>query len=59
MRALRLRFSQSFANLRQRFNHAIVLSTIQRFGSTTKPLAWSERLTISVVRVGKIKASAV
>src|SRR6202163_5135666 len=59
IRALRLRFSQSLASLRQRFNQAMVRSTIQRFGSTTKPLAWSERLTISVVRVGKIKASAV
>ena len=26
----------------------MVRSTIQRLGSTTKPLAWSERLTISV-----------
>jgi len=36
--ALRLRFSQSFASRRQRLSHAMVRSTIQRLGSTTKPL---------------------
>src|ERR1019366_9535409 len=36
-RALRLRFSQSLASLRQRFSQAIERSTIQRFGRTTKP----------------------
>jgi hypothetical protein len=48
--AVRLRFSQSFANRRQRFSQAMVRSTIQRLGSTTKPLIRSERLTISVLR---------
>ena len=37
MRAVKLRFSQSFANLRQRLSQAIVRSTIQRLGSVTKP----------------------
>ena len=37
--ALRLRFSQSLANLRQRLSQAMVRSTTQRRGSTTKPLA--------------------
>src|SRR5277367_1147866 len=46
-RALRLRFSQSLASRRQRFNQAIVRSTIQRLGNGTNPLARSERLTIS------------
>jgi ABC-type ATPase involved in cell division len=32
-RALRLRFSQSLASRRQRFNQAMVRSTIQRLGS--------------------------
>jgi DNA-binding transcriptional LysR family regulator len=41
------RFSQSLARRRHRLSHAKVRSTIQRFGSTTKPRAWSERLTIS------------
>src|SRR5271154_4362584 len=58
-RALRLRFSQSLASRRQRFNQAIVRSTIQRLGSGTNPLARSQRLTISVSRLGKTPASAV
>ena len=37
--ALRLRFSQSFASRRQRLSHAMVRSTTQRRGRTTKPLA--------------------
>ena len=37
--ALRLRFSQSLLNRRQRFSQASVLSTTQRLGNTTKPLA--------------------
>jgi hypothetical protein len=37
--ALRLRFSQSLASLRQRLSHAMVRSTIHRFGSTINPLA--------------------
>src|SRR5271156_4961744 len=58
-RALRLRFSQSLASRRQRFNRAIVRSTIQRLGNGTNPLARSERLTISVLRLGRTLASAV
>src|SRR5215472_2229998 len=46
--ALRLRFSQSFASLRQRLSQAKVRSTTQRRGSTTNPFVRSERLTISV-----------
>ncbi len=38
-RALWLRFSQSLAGRRQRLNQAMERSTIQRLGSTTKPLA--------------------
>src|ERR1700692_2678774 len=58
-RALRLRFSQSLASRRQRFNQAIVRSPIQRLGNGTNPLARSERLTISVLRLGKTLPSAV
>ena len=58
-RALRLRFSQSLASRRQRFNQAMVRSTIQRFGNGTNPLARSERLTISVLRLGRTLLSAV
>jgi hypothetical protein len=36
--ALRLRFSQSLASLRQRLSQAMVRSTTQRRGSTTNPL---------------------
>ncbi len=39
MRAVRMRFSQSFASLRQRLSQAIVRSTIQRLGSVTKAFA--------------------
>src|SRR5664279_4440407 len=45
--ALRLRFSQSLASRLHRPSHANVRSTTHRFGKTTKPLARSERLTIS------------
>src|ERR1017187_9640566 len=38
---LRLRFSQSFASLRQRLSQAMVRSTIQRLGSTANPLIGS------------------
>ena len=55
---LMLRFSQSLAKRRHRFNHAIERSTIHRLGNARKPLAASERLTISVSRFGKIDASA-
>src|SRR5450432_1817248 len=58
-RALRLRFSQSLASRRQRFNQAMVRSTIQRFGNGTNHLAQSERLTISVLRLGRTLSSAV
>ena len=51
--ALRLRFSQSLASLRQRLSQAMVRSTIQRWGKTTNPLTRSERLTISTLRCGK------
>src|SRR5436305_9115946 len=44
--ALRLRFSQSLASLRQRLSQAKVRSTTQRRGSTTNPFVRSERLTI-------------
>src|SRR6516225_6108747 len=56
--ALRLRFSQSFASLRQRLSQAKVRSTTQRRGSTTNPFVRSERLTISVSSCGKIFAKA-
>ena len=36
-RPLRLRFSQSLANLRQRLSQAMVRSTIHRFGRTANP----------------------
>src|SRR5271156_2200699 len=58
-RALRLRFSQSLASRRQRFNQARVRSTIQRFGKGTNPLARSERRTISVLRLGRTFSSTV
>ena len=58
-RALRLRFSKSFARRRHRLSHAKVRSTTQRIGSTTKPLAWSDRFTISTDRLGRICATAV
>jgi len=58
-RAVRFRFSQSLASLRQRFNQAIDLSTIQRFGRITKPFARSDRFTISMWRLGKIAPIAV
>ena len=37
--ALRLRFSQSLASLRQRLSQAMVLSTTQRRGNTINPFA--------------------
>jgi hypothetical protein len=36
------------ARRRHRFSHAMVRSTTQRRGSTSKPFAVSERLTISI-----------
>jgi len=46
--ALLVRFSKPLQRRRQRLSHAMVRSTIQRLGNTTNPLAWSDRLTISV-----------
>ena len=40
-------FSGSLASCRQRPSHAKVRSTTHRLGMTSKPLAVSERLTIS------------
>src|SRR5664280_2808774 len=51
-RAFQPRHSQSFASRRQRLSHAKVLSTSQRFGKTTNPLAQFERLTISTLTCG-------
>src|SRR3954468_21213919 len=45
--ALRFRHSQSLASRRHRLSHAMVRSTIQRFGRTVNPFAASERFTIS------------
>ena len=56
--AFRLRFSQSLASRRQRLSQSMVRSTIQRLGTTTKPLARSDRLTISVSRWGRMPARA-
>src|SRR4051794_19567689 len=57
--ALGLRFSQSRARRRHRLSHAMVRSTIQRLGSTTKPLACLLRLTISTARLGIALAAPV
>ena len=43
-------FSQSFASLRHRPSHAKVRSTTHRRGRTSKPLAVSERLMISMLQ---------
>ena len=56
--ALTFRFSQSLASRRHRLSQAIVRSTIQRFGRTAKPLARSERLTISMSSWGRILPTA-
>ena len=56
--ALRLRFSQSLASRRQRLSPAMVRSTTQRLGWTTKPFTRSDRLTISVSRSGRMPARA-
>ena len=57
--ALRLRFSQSLASRRQRLSQAMVRSTTQRLGWTTKPFTRSDRLTISVSRSGDAGQGAV
>ena len=54
--ALRLRFSLSLASRRQRLSQAMVRSTTQRLGWTTKPFTRSDRLTISVSRSGRMPA---
>ena len=51
--ALRLRFSQSLASRRQRLSQAMVRSTTQRLGWTTKPFTRSDRLTISRLEIGQ------
>jgi hypothetical protein len=56
--ALRLRFSQSLASLRQRLSQAMVRSTILRLGKTANPTTRSERLTISTSRCGRTFASS-
>src|SRR6266403_19103 len=43
---------------RERLSHAMVRSTIQRFGKTTNSLTPSERLTISMSRCGRTFATA-
>ena len=52
--ALRLRFSQSFARRRHLPSQANVRSTSHRRGRTSKPLAVSDRFTISVLRCGNV-----
>ena len=52
--ALRLRFSQSLASRRQRLSQAMVRSTTQRLGWTTKPSSTrSDRLTIIGLESGQ------
>ena len=50
------RFSQSLASRRQRLSQAMVRSTTQRLGWTTKPFTRSDRLTISVSRSGRARS---
>ena len=57
--AFRERFSQSLARRRHRLSHARVRSTTQRRGKTSKPLARSDRLMISMSTRGSIFATAV
>ena len=47
VRAFLFKHSQSLARRRHRLSQPMVRSTTQRLGSTAKPLAASERLTIS------------
>ena len=58
-RALRVRFSKSFANRRHRLSQANVRSTTQRLGKTLNPATPSERLTISTASSGSSLASSV
>ena len=46
------------ASRRQRLSQAMVRSTPQRLGWTTKPFTRSDRLTISVSRSGRMPARA-
>ena len=55
--ALAIVASKSFASRRLRLSHAMVRSTTQRRGNSLKPLAASDRLTISIVQQ-PIEASA-
>lgn len=56
--AFRFRFSKSLARRRQRLSQPKVRSTTQRFGSTSKPCARSDRFTISIDRFGNTAATA-
>ena len=51
-------FSQSLAGPQHRPSHAKVLSTTQRRGGTSKPLALSERLTVSLIQSPKCSGAS-
>src|SRR5271157_2769345 len=51
--ALSVRFSKSLARRRQRLSQARVRSTTHRIGSTSNPLALSDRFTISTASSGR------
>src|SRR5271156_2682447 len=55
--ALQFRFSQSLASRRHRLSHAMVRSTIHRFGSTMK-VCNSLRLTISTTQLPERAAAS-
>jgi len=57
-KAVRFRFSKSLANLRQRLSQAKVRSTTHPRGSSSKPWAVSDRLTISTDSRGNAFANA-
>src|ERR1700676_1500473 len=56
--AVRLRFSKSLASRRHRPSQPKLRSTTHRFGRTSKPLAVSDRFTISTDRSGMAWAAA-
>src|ERR1019366_3139260 len=56
--AVRLRFSKSFARRRHRPYQPKLRSTTHRLGRTSKPLAVSDRFTISTDRPGIAWAAA-
>ena len=56
--ALSVRFSKSLARRRQRLSQARVRSTTHRIGSTSNPLALSDRFTISTASSGRCLATA-